>query len=167
MNELYKEEYCSYDLSVRLRNVGYDKVSDKVYCECAQVTHYIKRLYPGLTEDEYYKLTVDGGGVLDYKDVFVKSQRLVNYEYRDNGYVMAPRLITVMSWLEQKYKMKIVLEPIDSTTFGYTTNYKIKLIYNDTVWNFPNNKPYYLYTALEIFIKQAVEILENNLKCKN
>lgn len=159
MSELYKDEYCDYELSVRLKNIGYDKISDKVYSERTQIHRYIKLRYPGLTEDEYYKLTVDGGGTLDYKDVFVKSQLLIDYEYRDCGYVLAPRLLTVVQWLEQKYHMRLSLESVDGNY------YKTKLIREDVEWNI-QYKPYYLYSALNFFIKQAVEIIEKDLQNK-
>jgi hypothetical protein len=153
------EEYCNYDLSLRLKNIGYDNVSDKVYCETVKVRPYIRNRYPGFTHDDLYQFTVDGGGVLPYDEVFTKSINLVDYEYRDTDYVLAPRLVEVMQWIECKYKMKMLLD----VEKGY---YKVKLLYNDDVWNILNSRPYYIHGALRDFIKQAVEIIEHNLQNK-
>lgn len=153
------EEYCDYDLSLRLKNIGYDKVTDKVYCEIVKPRSYIRNRYPGFTHDDLYQLTIDGGGVLPYDEVFTTSKVLIDYEYRDVNYVLAPRLVEVTQWIEWKYKMKMLID----VEKGY---YKVKLLHNDDVWNILNSKPYYIYGALNAFVKQAVEIIEGNLQNK-
>jgi hypothetical protein len=55
--------------------------------------------------------------------------------------------------------MRLSLESVDGNY------YKTKLIREDVEWNI-QYKPYYLYSALNFFIKQAVEIIEKDLQNK-
>lgn len=66
-------EDCQY-----LIHKGYDKPSDYCFVSTTKINDDIIIKHPGLSDDGYYELTVEGGGNYNYDDVYQKCISIEN-----------------------------------------------------------------------------------------
>ena len=159
---VHKNEYCDFELSQKLNALGYETESDRVYCKTTEVSDRIHEEYPGLSDDGYYELTKEGGGELEWEDVYETKFRFMSYVYRDLDYFYAPRYVTVVHWLESEHDMKFKMDPIDSSYAQYTASVEYKGI----VFSCGMRKFFSIFEVIKFFVEKGVEILEDNLQNK-
>lgn len=170
---LIMNEYLSLSLSLRLKDVGYDKPSNMMYCHNYRVKDEILKEYPNLSDDGYLELTKEHGGQLDKDDVYgyydeAIYARCINDKFHFEDYpdmlCVCPKISNVIEWLRVKKDIFINIYP-DFNVLGKVI-YTGKIIFIDRIHNAItyydiNEKCENYYKVCEEGINFVIKILEN------
>ncbi len=107
-------DYCDYETSLGLRDLGYNGFDNKVYCDWAVVKDSIIDKYGNLTDDGYYELTKECGGELEFEEVYDTSVKLYDRPSRNSwkeAICTAPLLYSAQKWLCGNHNISVSVKP--------------------------------------------------------
>lgn len=106
------------DLAKKIKEKGFKEKTLFSYNEEQIINPVIVEKYGCLTDDGYYELTKDGGGNLNFEDVYVYTTQLIltNDIIVSRNTISAPLIDNVLSWLRDVHHLNI---EIISSVYGY------------------------------------------------
>lgn len=113
-----KKFYVDFEIAKRLKQIGFNEICDTAYQGALNIKKEIQDQYPGLSDDGYYELTVDGGGKLNFEQVYEKGVELSEMFNSNNRITQlythaicsAPLLLQVQEWLLKRHGLYILVD---------------------------------------------------------
>lgn len=110
----------SYDLAEAIYNKGLILECDYAYYKEQRVKPDIITTYGDLSDDGYYELTKDGGGNLEWDEVYFYMNVLKKYEGDiDEIQFFAPQVDSIIQWLKDEIDTAIEVK-YDKDTLKYS-----------------------------------------------
>lgn len=145
----------SYDLAEQIYEKGLILECDYAYYKIIDVRPNILMTYGDLSDDGYYELTKDGGGNLDWDDVYFYKNVLKKYEGNiENIQFFAPQLDSIIQWLKDEIDTAIEVK-YDKDTLKY--NVVCYINDGDYIVQCPSKKDY--EDAIECAISYLITIM--------
>lgn len=116
--------FVPYEITEDLIKIPeFDLISDYAFIKHQTISKDIRKKYGDLSDDEYYKLTIDGGGDLEFDDVYIDEIGIVskNSEMFYNNIKICDAFIydDIISWFIKSCGGEIYITP---TINGYIWN---------------------------------------------
>lgn len=145
----------SYDLAEAIYNKGLILECDYAYYKEIDIKPNIIITYGDLSDDGYYELTKDGGGDLEWDDVYFYKNVLKKYEGDiDEILFFAPQLDSIIQWLKDEIDTAIEVK-YDKDTLKY--NVVCYINDSDYIVQCPPKKDY--EDAIESAISYLITIM--------
>ena len=114
------KKFCPLELARQLKDKGFNLPCEYIYANHWRVRNEILLRYPGLSDDGYRDLTIEGGGTLKEDEVYATYIEPLK-EYSRNTWIdefgnkicTMPTLDDARTWLRDTYNYHIVITPGD------------------------------------------------------
>ncbi len=113
-------EFVTFEIAEKLKEKGLNIDSLFAFNDMQIINPEVIKKYGELTDDGYYELTKDGGGELEWDDVYIYQQQLLQRReiiIRRN-FVLAPTISQVLKWLREE-KDLIITTLYNSNGWSY------------------------------------------------
>ena len=112
------KKFCTLELSQQLKEKGFDLPCEYIYANHYRVKDEILQQYPGLSDDGYKDLTIEGGGSLCEDEVYATYIEPIR-EYSQNSWVdlldykvcTMPTLDDARTWIRDNFNIHVVIKP--------------------------------------------------------